>query len=153
MAERDDFDFLRQAWNQVTPPAPRDSVDSPDPQTQRVVDWMRAAWDASQAPPARLPWRLRVSRVARSKAVWAAAAALVLALFGTSLLVRETTQPVLLTGVENPPPQPAPQPSQRGGDALIASIAHDRTEVRSGPVRLILFKQGPSDVSTSKEAR
>jgi len=113
---------------------------------------MRAAWIAVQPPPARLPWRLRVQRTARLHRGWAwtaAAAALVLVLFGASLLVREPAQPVELSGVD----EPRPQPSSERSDPLIASIAHDRTEIRSGPVRLILFSQDLSDVTISKEAR
>ena len=149
MAERDELDFLRRAWSEVTPPAPHASIDRPDAETRRVLDFMRAAWGALQPPPARVPWRLRVARVHHSKAFWAAAAALVLALFGASLLMRESARPIQLTHVESP----AHEPASGAGHPLIASIAHDRTEIRSGPVRLILFSQNPSEVPTSKEAR
>ena len=96
-----------------------------------------------------MPWRLREPRLFLRKPVWAAAAALMLVLYGASLLVREGAQPVELTGVE----EARPQPLSAHGEPLIASIAHDRTEIRSGPVRLILFSQDPGDLSTSKEAR
>jgi len=139
---------LHAAWRAMTPPDPTAGLESPDPRTAATLDWMRAAWSASApaAPPA-LPWRLRLQlarRRAAPSAPWLAAAAAVIAaiaLFvrdGARDRVREATTPPCVELATEPNPAP-PRADPEVDAPKLVSLTADRMELRSGPVRLILF--------------
>lgn len=137
--ERDPLDELRAAWRAMAPPDPTASVDARDEPTRAAVAWMRSAWAAAAPPPtSALPWRVRL-RIARPRVVralpWvAAAAALVVctALLGRGGRTEHDAAPVPELVAR---PEPIAKPE-------LVSLSADRMELRSGPVRLILFTPG-----------
>jgi len=117
-----ELEELAAAWRRLAPPPPpidaeHDDLDALDAPTRAAVRWMVAAWRTVEPPAAALPWRLRLSQ-ARPVLTRFAAAALLLA--SLAFLAR-----------------PAWQAS--GEAPVTVALGRDRTELRSGPVRLILF--------------
>jgi len=148
---RDPLDALGAAWRSLAPPDPAAALDAPDPATRAAIDWMRAAWQAgAPAAPTAIPWRLRL-RLARPSVrpllPWIAAAAATLLV---ALLLRPApspppgAEPVELAAHPHPPePSHAGSP---GASPELVSLSADRMELRSGPVRLILFTPGAEQI-------
>lgn len=148
------LDALVAAWGAIELPAPTAPLDAPDATTRATVDWMARAWEATAEPPApRLPWRLRARPLLRHATPFLATAALLLlwVRFAATDLSRIETPAVRLAAtdhsrIETPAALPASIP--------ITHVATDRTELRSGRVRLILLTppepppvRGPSQES------
>jgi hypothetical protein len=138
----DPLSALQSAWRGLEPPDPTAAVDEPDPATRATIDWLRAAYRASETP-IELPWALR-RRLAlrRTKRIvpWLAAAAA--ALLAVWLATRETPAPpeaeiarhVVVPGpIETPLAAPTPAP------LVPVVVSADRMELRSGSVRFILL--------------
>ncbi len=137
-SEPDGVEPLRQAWRGVKPPQPFESFEAPDAQTRAVLAWMGAAWRAAVPPPAALPWRLRWRRPRRIALRIAAAAAVVAAL----AIARRWAAP---PRPEEPVARRGAEPAGQASEGIrVAHVSEDRTEIRSGPVRLILFSPVPS---------
>jgi hypothetical protein len=148
---------LAAAFRSLEPPDPTTSVESPDAATSAALNWLRAAWRASApaAPPA-LPWGVR-ARLAlrRGGPVVRAAAAAAALLAGAFFLARS-----LASRPEPAPTRIATQPSFLESDEAarshapeaddaaprLVSLTADRMEMRSGPVRLILFTPSPESL-------
>ena len=152
------LDALRRAFEALPAPPPVRELGAEDDDTRRVVAWLAAAWSAqapaSSAPPAALrPAALRPGALPRrAEFAWRplAAAAVVLVLLGGSLLVAHVLRgrvasrpalPVVRTPAAPAPalvetPAPPPQPG-------VVAAAADHLELRSGPVRMLLFLQPP----------
>jgi hypothetical protein len=123
-----DLAELVAAYRTIEPPCPLDQLSRPDRQTQAALDWLATSWRALEPRAAvLLPFVLRL----RGRAVQAAlrglaAAGILLALFTLAFLRPGTRSSI--------PAGPADSAGPR-----IAAISRDLTEIRSGPVRLILF--------------
>jgi hypothetical protein len=116
---------VRAAYRAVQPLCPLDQLS--DARTRAALDWLAASWRALEPRDVTLPFRLRL----RGRAVQAAlrglaAAGILLALF-TLAFHRPGTRSSLPAG-----------PRESAGPR-IAAITRDLTEIRSGPVRLLLF--------------
>ncbi|MBL8842950.1 MAG: hypothetical protein JNL90_15635 [Planctomycetes bacterium] len=123
------LDALAAAWGAIEPPAPTAPLGAPDATTRAAVDWMARAWQATAEPPApRLPWRLRARPLLRHATPFLATAAALL------LWVRFAATD--LSRIETPPAEPLVALS---ASIPITHVAADRTELRSGRVRLILL--------------
>ena len=139
--ERDPLpEELRALYRRLEPPALADDAAEGDPETARVVQWMRSAWSGLEVPPARMPLvPLRSARAPRIRFALAAAAAV--------LLVAAAAWRVLES---NPPSAPAPRVAEGHAAArdegveLLAALP-DQVELRSGPVRLVLLGPPPTD--------
>jgi hypothetical protein len=148
MREGDEsLDALRRAFEALPAPPPVRELGSEDDDTRRVVAWMAAAWSAqapaTSAPPATLrPAALRPTALPRrAEFAWRplAAAAVVLVLLGGSLLVAHVTRGRVASQPAPPVAQTPAAPSRPG----IVAAADDHLELRSGPVRMLLFLQPP----------
>ncbi|HEX5009354.1 MAG TPA: hypothetical protein VFY71_03050 [Planctomycetota bacterium] len=158
----DALDALARAFRELPAPAPARELQAEDEGTRRAVAWMAAAWQAqspaSSAPPAEVlarrarPAPLRVQRAWRPLA--AAAAVLVLLggawmLAGRVLPPREATSlPAVAQGPGAEPPVPAVAPPEPAPPHIappvasasgVVAVAEDHLELRSGPVRMLLF--------------
>ena len=134
------LDELRAAWTSLRPREPAEEADQADARTGEVVDWLRAAWGTVEAPVLQRPGPrvpagrllfLRGSRLAKG----VAAAAVVLVAFGSWALFQRPAPDVRSPDEDmqvHVPPAPADGPR-------VASLGPDYIELRSGPVRLILF--------------
>jgi hypothetical protein len=133
MSERDPLDELAARWRRLEPPDPTAAIDGPDAATRAAIGWMRDAWRAATpAAPRALPWRLRARLLRRTALPWLAAAAAIVAV--AFLLSRAGDPGRRPTGRPDPVRVAAQEPSLRS-----FACAPDRIELRSGPVRLILF--------------
>jgi hypothetical protein len=142
--------MLRDAWHGLEPPDPTAAVDEPDPSTRATVDWLRAAWRASEMP-LELPWALRrrlALRRARRAVPWLAAAAA--ALLVAWIATRESPAPrsdQVAKHVAAPEPseivpsEPRESPLAAPTDAPLVpvTVSARRMELRSGNVRFILL--------------
>ena len=142
MVDRDPLDELRAAWVAVTPPSP----DS-DPQTDALVEDLRAIWDKLEVPDVsphavrpRLQMRARATRL-RDRAVLTAAASLLIALVFSALQrsdVRRAPGEQLATHETTPDVQPDAR-LRRLSPSVQATIEDDGSlELRHGRVRLVL---------------
>ena len=154
------------AWRALTPPEPTAPLKTPDAETAATIAWLRRAWQtvapdraAPSAPPNELPWRLRrriaLARIARpfrdvGPGLVAAAAVVLAALFffagehGSSPpLHEEGAIPTELAAGPAPDSITAVSPAPSSVPVL-TQISADRMELRSGPVRLILFTPNSS---------
>lgn len=149
MSEREELERdplpeeLRQLYGRLQPPPLADDASEADPETARVVQWMREAWSGLEVPPARVPLvppRVTTRAPRRLRYVLAAAAAV--------LLVAGAALWRSLLG--NPPTSPAPRVASGHAGANdvgveILAVRPDHVELRSGPVRLVLLGPPPSD--------
>lgn len=149
--ERDEsLDALRNAWEQLTPPA--GDARSNDPGEHASVAWMQAAWRELEAPTSAVPEAAlrhvstnaprRRRNVTIGFAIAASIGAVALAAWFALDQERATTthEPTdeLVTHTE---PE-APEVHEARGEAELfelAAIEPGRMEVRSGSVRLILL--------------
>lgn len=139
----DPAEDLRALYRRLQPPAPADEAGAADPETARVVSWMRTAYEGLSAPPSLQPERLRRSR-SRARLVTRGlqAAAAVLFLAGAALLWRalRRTEPAGLAPT-------AQQHSGRARDSVeFLEVRPDHLVLRSGPVRLVLLEP-PTETS------
>lgn len=166
MADRDPLDDLAALWQRATPPAlDADGEEPADERTAASLAWMRAAWDALEAPepvvprPATRAWPLPLAALA------AAAALLLLALPRPE----EGAQPVAGARVSSsagteagPAVSPASGPAGEAEDeapllvdeqpipslesqALAAPYVPNALELRRGRVRLVLLEAPEED--------
>jgi len=146
VVERDDeLEELRSLWRDVRPPAVSDSLDE---ETERAVEWMRAAWNAVEAPP--LPAALERSVPRETTTGWTGAALFLIA--ASVFVVFALRSPI----VEGPGSRPVddtatnalehPEGTNPTGTDVEAppfvAMASDRIEMRRGSVRLVLLRQG-----------
>ena len=160
--EPDDvLDALARAFRELPAPPPARELDAEDEATRRAVAWMAAAFraqsPASSAPPAAILART-AQPAPRERRIWRplAAAAAVLVLLGGALLLadhvlhpRAAMLPVAPvaqapeTGIPGPdttPPEITPPAAPASG---VVAVAEDHLELRSGPVRMLLFLNAP----------
>ena len=156
---------LLDAWQEL--PAP-DPLETPDPLTEEVIGWTRAAWKTLPTPPlTTVPGRRH--RLLR-RSIWrrgrvAAAAVIVAAglafagLAGDAIFKRPGTdggdRNVAQDGQREPATddqhgQPASVPDRgahRVADAAprVSTVRPDGVELRSGPVRLLLVHRSAND--------
>jgi len=167
--EPDDvLDALARAFRELPAPAPARELGDEDEATRRAVAWMAAAFSAqspaSSAPPAAILARSTRPVLRRVRPTWrplAAAAAVLLLLGGGLLLAERVLQPRAATRTEPPvayappidipaPQVPAPEPAPPDITPPVASasgvvaVADDHLELRSGPVRMLLFLKPPT---------
>ncbi|MCZ6596974.1 MAG: hypothetical protein O7B99_04990 [Planctomycetota bacterium] len=160
----DSIDDLRRAWQGLEPPETGGALGAQDPETRASVDWMRAAWLGLEPPPTRVPVRsghLRRKELLRPERVLLRVAAALLFIASGAALAWK------LFDVPSGTSEPAPAVARNGAAAgepiestpaeedqvVIASLAHDHIEMRSGPVRLILLTDsGVTDGAASIEA-
>lgn len=150
MSERDDDGAaaeLRRLYARLTPPPLADGADEADPETARVVGWMRGAYRGLAVPRAELPRiaarRPRaLPRIARPAAL--AAAAAVLALGGAALwrALGASDAP------EELPREPSVAEPEEHRGIEIRALPHGEVELRSGPVRLVLLGPPTSDTGS-----
>jgi len=161
--EPDDvLDALARAFRELPAPPPARELDAEDEVTRRAVAWMAAAFraqsPASSAPPAAILARTAQPAPRRERRTWRplAAAAAVLVLLGGALLLAEhvlhprTATPRVTpvaqapeTGIPAPhttPPDITPPAAPASG---VVAVAADHLELRSGPVRMLLFLNAP----------
>ena len=138
-SERDDLPLegLRNAWQNLTPPPPADGIEESDPETRAVVGWMRAAFESVETPPVPVFALRRSRRRARLLPMPLAAAASALIAVGLWGLMHRGQRP------EEPGPIALRTPAAEA--PVIAALGPDHIEMRSGPVRLVLFQ--PADGS------
>lgn len=155
------LDELAAAWGAIEPPAATAPLAAPDATTRAAVDWMARAWQATAEPPApRLPWRLRARPLLRHATPFLATAAALLlwVRFAATDLSRIETplEPEQLAHRSaEPTTAPIAEPLAAPPASLpITHVTADRTELRSGRVRLILLTppepppvRGPSQES------
>ena len=142
---------LHALYRDLRPPPPADEASEADPTTRQVVQWMRGAWQALEAPPSTRPGELRPrprALPARRWVVPAAAAALLLlaggALWRALGVPGEPAFPARLAQAPAAPPEATPDAPAH--DAVeILGVHPDRVELRSGNVRLVLLAPPPSD--------
>jgi hypothetical protein len=157
------LDALGRAFRELPAPAPARELGAEDEATRRAVAWMAEAWQAqspaSSAPPAAIFARSARPVLRRVRPLWrplAAAAAVLLLLGGGLLLAERLGQPRAATRPEPtvahappidipapqvPAPEPAPPditPPATSASGVVA-VAEDHLELRSGPVRMLLF--------------
>ncbi len=136
---------LRALYRRLEPSPPADEVSDEAPETERVVRWMRGAWNTLEAPlvrvPGSIPLRRNRQRFVR-RALIAAAAAIVL-LAGAALwhALGTRVEPARLPRVAQ---GPTPTPRNR---VEVLDVRPDQVELRSGPVRLVLLGPPPSQSS------
>ncbi len=136
------LESLRAAWRELEPPHAFEALEHPDDPTRAVLAWMNAAWRAATPPPARLPWRLRLRRPRRIALRFAAAALVIAAAFLAQRWAASSRR-------EEPVAQPESGSTHAPRQGIrVAHVSEDRTEIRSGPVRLILFSPVPSASAT-----
>lgn len=149
MSERDPLDPLEELaaqWRRLEPPDATAAVDAPDDATRAAIGWMREAWRAAApAAPRDLPWKLRARLLRRRALPWLAAAAAIVAV--AFLLSRAGEPGGRSLGRPDPVRVAAQVPSHRSFDC-----APDRIELRSGPVRLILFTNTTPTTTTTAPA-
>jgi hypothetical protein len=140
--DQDPLDALRHAWQSMPAPTPEDLL-AADRDTERVVDWLRAAWIFLPEPTVVVPSRRPLALRTRAIPLLRAAAVL---LIGATLIIfafrmGSTSSPVGPTPEDEPPfSVPSPPPAVE-----VTDLRSDRIELRSGPVRLILVQpSGPS---------
>lgn len=130
----------------LQPPPLADGASAADPETARVVQWMQTAWRGLEVPPARVPelprrvpHALRPLRGPARLALLGAAATL-LVLGGAALwrALRRVDEPARA-------PRVAQNPDDEGGEVEVLAALHDRLELRSGPVRLVLLDPPPTE--------
>ena len=162
MSDRDPIDALRDAWNELTPPAP-----DHDTATDALVDDLRAAWKQVEAPisdPRDLQLALRRrsrARVWRDRATLVAAASLLVALVlvargGSSSHQRAGEQ----LAVGEPTPEPiavVPVPVDSRVHKLDAEVRaralEDGTlELKHGRVRLLLGGRSTTNIHPIESA-
>lgn len=157
MAEsRDDLPLeeLREAWRAARPRShDADAGDGQEPQdasTRAVVDWMRAAWgtlEASAAPVPRVPPPSTGRLLALPRRRWRVAAALaagLLAVAAVGAFLQRSGDGVRPEDEHAPRVADAGPPASAGSPAdgpQVVSLGPDHLEMRSGPVRLILFQE------------
>ena len=127
MAERADDAWLADLQSAYRSAEPQCPLDAPlDAPTQAAMEWLTASWRQIEPRSVALPFRLRL----RERRVQTVLRALVAASILFALFTLAIRQPGIHPGVPVEPPESGPR---------IASISRDLTEIRSGPVRLILF--------------
>jgi hypothetical protein len=130
---------LRALYRRLEPQPLADGADEADPETGRVVQWMRGAWRELEVPPARVPIAARRPRRVARFAVLAAAAALVL---GVALwrVLRARIAPAPAPLVQTPAP---------AADQIeVVATLPGQLELRSGTVRLVLLD--PPETTTDQ---
>jgi len=132
VAEREDGAWLADLRSAYRSAAPRCPLDEPsNAPTQAAVGWLAASWGHLEPRSVALPFRLRM----RARRVQTVLRALVAA----SILLGLSTLAVFRPGTSTHVPQPPAKSGPR-----IAAITRELTEIRSGPVRLILFNDRPN---------
>ncbi len=161
----DPLDEAMAAFRAAPAPAPVRELFAEAEATRRVVAWLSAAL-AAQSPPAARPAAAVLRRAARPR--WRllsgrpalAAAAVLLLLLGAALWLADgdrrsaVTPPAPVASGEPPsapaPAEPAPlapaSAEDRPAPGLVA-VSEGRLELRSGPVRLLLFVNDDSHPS------
>jgi len=151
MSDRDPIDALRDAWNELTPPAP-----DQDATTDALVEDLRAAWNQVEAPLAdpgdlqlALQRRARV-RVWRDRATLVAAASLLIALIlvasGGTAGQRRTGEELAVgsptpTDVEVAPQVADPRVRKLNPEIRARALEDGTLELKHGRVRLLLGGQ------------
>jgi len=162
--EPDDvLDALARAFRELPAPAPARELAAEDEATRRAVAWMAAAFraqsPASSAPPAEILARTARPTPRRTWRPLAAAAAVLVLLGGALVLAEHVLQPRVATRPDAPVAQapdieiPAPAITPAAPDITppasspsgIVAAAEDHLELRSGPVRMLLFLKPPSN--------
>ncbi len=158
----DALDALVRAFRELPAPPPARELDAEDEATRRAVAWMAAAFGAqspaSSAPPAAILARTARPAPRREHRAWrplAAAAAVLVLLGGGLVLADRVLRPRAATPPDAPlaqvPPAEIPAPDIAPPDITppaarasgVVAVAEDHLELRSGPVRMLLFLSAP----------
>lgn len=136
MPEDGGLEDLRRAWREMQGPDPERGLGHPDAKTRAALVWLRGAWQRV-APPA-LPVTAPAAPAWRRNLALIAAAAVALVAPG----LRQRRPPATAE---------PPRPSANGSALEVVALTSERTELRSGPVRLILLTHpsGRSGLSES----
>jgi ferric-dicitrate binding protein FerR (iron transport regulator) len=135
---------LAHLYRGLAPAEPADALEDTDASTRASVAWMQRAWATLEVPrSARLPGRRTARPSLRRRAVLALAAAAVIAGLGLALWRPWESRPAQETPVVS---QGEALPASPTGEREIrlASLSSDHIEMRSGPVRLVLYT-GPGE--------
>lgn len=132
----DELDDLRGAWQRLSPPPAYRGLAEEDALTQAVVAWMRDAWQSVPAPAARgrlRRWPKAAAALCAAAATLAVAALGIWALAGAAQRVQPRLESVQA---------PAAPPRVAAPVQMLAQTP-ERLEMRSGAVRLTVFRQPP----------
>lgn len=166
--------LLGQAWDEHTPGEATPELTRSDAATRATVDWLAAAWEAHPAPAVEPPEALRRAALGRARArrprlapilrvrTWQRHAAAAVLLLGLAAVLQlgalrhfGVQPPLDAPGPGVTPRDPVPAPR---ADPRLVAVAADHIEMRSGPVRLMLFTNTDSpsltdDSSTGDDSR
>jgi hypothetical protein len=165
MSDHDPLDALRDAWNELSPPAP-----DHDAATDALVDDLRAAWAALEAPVSD-PRDLRIAlrrreraRRWRDRSTLVAAASLLVALVlvarGDWTADRHGEDQIAVGGTEphdeplEQPPTPAPDSRVHplGGEVRARALDDGTLELKHGRVRLLLGGRSTTNIHPQESA-
>lgn len=138
---------LRALYRGLQPPSLADEAADADPETARVVAWMRGAWGELALPQALVPHSVLrpLARRRRARTPVLTAAAVVLTLAGAALWrelgsAGRDAAPLRVVQVPEPVTEPVlPAPSTAPSTVHVLAARPDQFELRSGPVRLVLL--------------
>lgn len=130
---------LARLYRGLEPEAPADAIEDADAATRSSVAWLRSAWESLEVPRAAPPAARGLPRpsLRRRVALALVAAALLVGLGQVIWRTRTSQDP----GVEPAVVQreSSPDSSTSETEIQLASLSSDHIEMRSGPVRLVLY--------------